>query len=282
MHIATLLLNCPDRTGIIAKISNFLFINNCNIIQSDQYSTGHEGGHFFIRVKFAFNPVQLDKTLLQDRTVLIAQELNAQCQLFFEDEKKRMGILVSKYDHCLLDILYRYRTGEFTVNIPMVISNHDDLKDLVESYGIPFYHIPTRPDKTIHEQAILELVQPSTDFLVLARYMQIISPDFLNHYDKKIINIHHSFLPSFKGANPYKQAWERGVKVIGATAHYVTCDLDEGPIITQEVEKVTHKDSIETLTQKGRDIEKIVLSQAIRAQLDDRVIEFGNKTIVFD
>ncbi|HAR62747.1 MAG: formyltetrahydrofolate deformylase [Candidatus Margulisiibacteriota bacterium] len=282
MKTATLLINCPDKTGIVAKISNFLFINNCNIVESDQYSTGHEGGHFFMRVQFAYNDVHLDKTLISERAGIIATELKAHWELFFDDEKKKVGILVSKHDHCLLDILYRWRTGELFIDIPLVISNHDEVRPIVEAYGIPYYFIPVNQYKENQEKEILNLVKTSTDVLVLARYMQILTDTFLANYGKKIINIHHSFLPSFKGAEPYKQAWVKGVKVIGATAHYVSSQLDEGSIIAQEVITVSHKDNVIRLTQKGRDIEKLVMAQALRAHIDNKIIEHDNKTIVFD
>jgi formyltetrahydrofolate deformylase len=283
---ATLLIFCLDQKGIVAKITNCLFENNCNIIQSDQYSTDHINGQFFLRIAFSYETSIHDKNTLKNNIMDICKELNANFELLYCEQnscilKNRAGILVSKYDHCLMDILYRWKTGELDMIIPVIISNHDDLRYIAEMYDVPYHHIPTG-NKPEQEKEILNLVKENTDFLILARYMQILSPEFLSEYSKKIINIHHSFLPSFKGANPYKQAWDRGVKIIGATAHYVTESLDEGPIITQEVTDVTHKDNLKSMINKGKDLEKIVLSTAIKAHLENRIIEYDNKTIVFE
>lgn len=282
MKKAILLISCIDKAGIVSRISGFLLDHNCNIIHLNQYSTNHNGGYFFMRVKFAYNDLDLSKENLNKEVENLCDEIDAGFELHFDDVKKRVGILVSRLDHCLLDILSRYKIGEIDIEIPFVVSNHRDFKEMVEFYGLDFHYLPIDGNKEEQEERLLALVKDRTDFLVLARYMQVLSEDFLKKYDKKIINIHHSFLPSFKGANPYKRAWERGVKIIGATAHYVTSDLDEGPIITQRVAQTSHEDDIESLTRIGRDIERMVISEALRAQVEDRIIRFGNKTIVFN
>jgi formyltetrahydrofolate deformylase len=282
MKTAVLLISCIDKIGIVFKISGFLTEQNCNIIQSDQYTTNHEGGHFFIRVEFAYDDSQLSKEVLIERFKKLGNELDAKWELHFNDAKKRVGILVSRYEHCLLDILHRYKIGEFNIKIPFIVSNHEDLGEIAKFYGIDFHYLPINKESRLEqEKRLLNLAKDKTDFLVLARYMQVLSSNFLAEYGKKVINIHHSFLPSFKGSNPYKQAWERGVKIIGATAHYATANLDEGPIIAQQVAKASHKDNIADLTRIGRDIEKLVLAEALRAQIENRIIQFGNKTIVF-
>jgi formyltetrahydrofolate deformylase len=282
LETAVLLIQCPDRKGIVARITGFLFEHAANIIQADQHSTDPAQGMFFMRIAFCMEGGPDTRSSLEKDFAAIAAELQASYQLRYASEKLRMGILVSKYDHCLVDILYRWKTGELPAEIPFIISNHPDVQPLAARYDVPFFHIPVHPDsKAEAEKEILKLLHGRTDFLVLARYMQIISGDFLKTYQKDIINIHHSFLPSFKGANPYKQAYERGVKVIGATAHYVTEDLDEGPIICQAVDRVSHRDGIEDLQRKGRNLEKMALSDALLAHLQYRVIRHQNRTIVF-
>lgn len=281
MKTVTLLISCPDNTGIVAKISNCLLTLNCNIIQSDQHSTGHEGGHFFMRVKFAYNSKGLSKETINELLGQVAKQLNASLDIYFEEDKKSMGILVSKYDHCLMDLLYRWKAGTLNVDIPWIISNHPDLRPIADFYGINYHYIACeKNNKFLSESQILSKVD-GVDFIVLARYMQVLSNDFLEKFSKPVINIHHSFLPSFKGARPYHQAFDKGVKIIGATAHYVTEDLDEGPIIAQQVIGASHKDDVNSLALKGQDVEKAVLADSISAHVDNKIILHGNKTVVF-
>lgn len=275
-------VRCPDQPGIIAHIANTIYHEGGNILQADQHSTSQEKNSaaiFYMRLVFEIPEKQVFR--MEEQLEKLAQKLSGEIKVYHSDTIMRMGILVSKLDHCLADILYRKKIGEFSVEIPLVIGNHRDCEDLAKFYGIPFYFVDmkNRP-KEEAEQEILKLVK-DTDFLVLARFMQILSKNFLDTYQKDIINIHHSFLPSFKGAHPYRQAFEKGVKVIGATAHFVTEDLDEGPIIEQVVERVTHKDSEADLKRKGRNLEVLALASAIKAYLEHRVIRHGNKTIVF-
>ncbi|MFP4416536.1 MAG: formyltetrahydrofolate deformylase [Chitinivibrionales bacterium] len=281
LETAILLVQCSDQKGIVAKISDFVYRYNGNIHQSDQYSTDPENGRFFMRLEFCFDPKQVPAAHLEKEFEILAGGLKADWTMKYASTRMKMGIMVSRFDHCLVELLYLWRSGELRVDIPVVISNHPDVEDIVKSYGVTFQYLPVRSDsKRRDEQKQLELLQ-DTDFLVLARYMQILSGDFIAGYGKDIINIHHSFLPSFKGANPYRQAYDRGVKVIGATAHYVTEDLDEGPIIDQVVERVSHRDTVQDLKRKGKHLEQIALANAIRAHVEHRVIRFRNKTIVF-
>ncbi len=282
METAILLIQCPDTKGIVARISEFIFHHSANIIQSDQYSSDPVNGTFFMRVEFCFDPDSTSPEKIEVNFGNIAREIKAQWQIHYASTVMKMGILVSKQDHCLYDLLYRWRSGELKVEVPFVISNHDDVAPLVEHFGIKFYHFPvTKENKLQQEESILQLAMQNSDFLVLARYMQILSPSFLKGYTKDIINIHHSFLPSFKGANPYRQAYNRGVKVIGATAHYVTEDLDEGPIIEQVVERVSHRDNEESMKKKGKNLEKLALANAIGLYSEHRIIRYQNKTVVF-
>ena len=281
MTQTVLLIQCPDKKGIVARVSDFIFRSECNILTSDQHTTDPEGGRFFMRLLFSLDEERVSRETLEKGWREVADELQATWEIHYSTETPRMGILVSKQDHCLFDLLYRHRSGELHVTIPMVISNHEDCRDLVERYDIPFHHVPVTPETKLRaEQSILDLVQ-DTDFLVLARYMRVLSDGFLAAYKRDIINIHHSFLPSFKGADPYRQAYERGVKIIGATAHYVTPVLDEGPIIEQMVERVYYKDTVEDLKRKGRSLEKLALANAIHAHLDHRIIRHAQRTIVF-
>ncbi|MFW5775055.1 MAG: formyltetrahydrofolate deformylase [Chitinivibrionales bacterium] len=278
---AILLVQCPDQKGIVAKISDFVYRYNGNILQSDQYSTDPQNGRFFMRLEFCFDPQQVPPAHLEKEFEILAGGLNADWAIKYASARLKMGIMVSRFDHCLVDLLYLWRSGELKVDIPVVISNHPDVEEIVTSYGVAFNYVPVEKDrKRQNEQQQLDMLG-ETDFLVLARYMQILSGYFIAGYGKDIINIHHSFLPSFKGANPYRQAYDRGVKVIGATAHYVTEDLDEGPIIEQVVENVSHRDTVQDLKRKGKHLEKIALANAIRAHIEHRVIRFRNKTIVF-
>ena len=283
METAVLLIQCPDQKGIVAKISDFVFRYDANIIRSDQHSTDPENGLFFMRLEFCFDPALVSAKHLEEEFAILARGLSAQWRIHYAGRRLRMGILVSKQDHCLCDLLYRWRSGELPVEIPFVISNHKDVETEAARYNIPFHYVPVSAEtKSSQEALMLSLVKPATDFLVLARYMQILSEGFIGAYGKDLINIHHSFLPSFKGANPYRQAYERGVKIIGATAHFVTGDLDEGPIIDQIVERVSHRDSVEELVRKGRNLEKSALANAVRAQIEHRIILYRNKTIVFE
>lgn len=282
MKTAVILIQCDDRPGIVARISDFIYRNSGNMISADQYSSDPKGGRFFMRVAFYFDEKRWPVEKLEKGFDAIADEIEAGYSLHYTDRPLRMGVLVSKADHCLYDILYRYKSGQIHVEIPFVVSNHPDLRDLAESHGIQFYHLPVSPDtKKEQQQQLLELSRETTDFLVLARYMQILDRSFLDGYAKDVINIHHSFLPSFKGAYPYRRAYERGVKVIGATAHFVTEDLDEGPIIEQIVEKVTHRDSEADLKQKGQNLENRALAGAIGAYAEHRILRDGLRTIVF-
>lgn len=282
METAILLIQCQDQQGIVARVSECIFRHGGNITDSDQYTTDPFGGWFMMRLEFAYDPERVDVAALRNDLDELAHTLDARFSFHHGRTTLRMGILVSKFDHCLEDLLYRRRSGELEVEIPWVISNHPDLEERVRAYGIPFHHVPfTKETQESAEQAILDVAGGSTDFLVLARFMRILSTDFLNTYGKDVINIHHSFLPSFKGADPYRQAYDRGVKVIGATAHFATADLDEGPIIEQVVQRVSHKDNLKELKRKGRSLEKQALANAVLAYIQRRIIRLENKTVVF-
>jgi formyltetrahydrofolate deformylase len=282
-HTARLLISCPDRPGIVAAVSQFLFAHGANIIASDQHSTDPEGGQFFMRQEFSLSGLDMSRDEFAGAfSVAVAEPFKMEWSLAYADVPKRMAILCSKYDHCLMDLLWRVRRGEFDAEIVMVISNHRDLEADVRAFDIPFHFVPvTKETKASSEAQILALLRGNADFAVLARYMQIVSGEFLDGVAMPVINIHHSFLPAFVGANPYKSAFARGVKIIGATAHYVTAELDAGPIIEQDVARVTHREDVRLLTQTGRDIERSVLARAVRAHLEDRVLVHGNKTVVF-
>ena len=283
-NTARLLVSCPDKRGIVAAVSQFLFNHNANIISSDQHSTDPEGGRFFMRQEFSLEGLDLTRSQFERAfTEVVATPFGMEWSLSYANQPKRMAILCSKYDHCLMDLLWRVRRGEFDCQIPMVISNHSDLETDVTAFEIPYQLVPSQKgeDKSIAEAKILELLRGQADFVVLARYMQILSGSFLEQLGIPVINIHHSFLPAFIGANPYKSAFLRGVKIIGATAHYVTAELDGGPIIEQDIARVTHRDDVKALTRVGRDIERAVLAKAVRAHLEDRVLVYQNKTVVF-
>jgi formyltetrahydrofolate deformylase len=281
-HTARLLVSCEDRPGVVAAIAQTLFKHGCNIISSDQHSTDPYGGQLFMRMVFDLRQADNAHKELEDDIRLTAQQFDMQWQLAYTDEIKRMVLLVSRYDHCLLDLLWRWQAGEISVEIPFVISNHPDLREKVEAFGLPFYHLPvTSETKPQQEEAILKLIDGKADFIVLARYMQILSPNFVKHYPNKIINIHHSFLPAFIGANPFMMAYKRGVKLIGATAHYVTNDLDDGPIIAQDVTHITHRHNPSDMMRISRDTERTVLAKAVHWHLEDRILVYENKTIVF-
>jgi formyltetrahydrofolate deformylase len=275
-----LLISCADRRGIVAAVSRALSHAGANIIQSDQYSTDHEGGQFFMRLEFQIEAPALEQ--LRHRFNAVADEFAMEFWFSREGQRKRVALMVSKPDHCLLDLLWRWRRGELDCDIPLVVSNHDDLRSDVSLFGVRYVHIPVAPDaKPASEKRLLEVLGTEYDLVVLARYMQILSPDFLARVGAPIINIHHSFLPAFAGASPYVQARERGVKLIGATAHYVNDELDAGPIIEQDTARVTHRASADRLAQIGRDIERTVLARAVQWHLEDRVLVYGNRTVVF-
>jgi formyltetrahydrofolate deformylase len=278
----TLLISCPDRPGIVASVSQFIFAHNGNILESDQHSTNKEECQFFMRISFAEEGFTLSRERLAEAFQPIAERFQMRWSVSYSCQRKRAGILVSKLDHCLTDVLWRWKSGELAMDIPFILSNHLDLEPLARMYGIPYYHFPVRKEQRQEDQQrMLEFVLGKVDFLILARYMQILEPFFVRAYFHKIINIHHSFLPAFVGANPYQRAFDRGVKLIGATAHYVTENLDEGPIIAQDVIHCNHRDTTEDLVRKGRDVERRVLAEAVRLHTEDRVLVYENKTIVF-
>jgi formyltetrahydrofolate deformylase len=276
-----LLISCPDRPGIVASVSRFLYEAGANIVRSDQYSTDPSGGTFFLRMEFAL--AQDRRQGLGERFGLkVAEPLGMTWRLWDAAQPKRISVMVSRYDHCLLDLLWRWRRGELGAEIVMVISNHLDLREDVGLFEVPYHHVPVGKDSKAEAEARqLELLDGCCDLVVLARYMQVLSPEFLDRVGVPIINIHHSFLPAFAGANPYRQAKERGVKLIGATAHYVTEELDAGPIIEQNVIRVTHRDDVEALAQRGADVERLVLARAVQAHCEDRVLRHGHTTVVF-
>jgi len=276
-----LLISCPDRPGIVARISRFLYEAGANIVRSDQYSTDPVGGTFFLRMEFAL-ALERRQGLGERFGLKVAEPLGMTWRLWDGAQPKRISIMVSRYDHCLLDLLWRWRRGELGAEVAMVISNHPDLREDVELFDVPYHHVPVEKDgKEAAEARQLELLDGCCDLVVLARYMQVLSPEFLDRVSVPIINIHHSFLPAFAGANPYLQAKERGVKLIGATAHYVTEELDAGPIIEQNVIRVSHRDDVNVLTQRGADVERLVLARAVQAHCEDRVLRHGNTTVVF-
>ncbi|NPD91394.1 formyltetrahydrofolate deformylase [Xylanibacter muris] len=283
---ATLLLHCPDQKGIISELTKFITDNQGNILYLDQY-VDKQDGMFFMRIEWELTTfiIPRDKILEYIKT-LYTQRYNMECSLYFNDIRPRMAIFVSKMSHCLYDLLARYKAGEWEVDIPCIISNHEDLRYVAEQFNIPYYVWSINKDhsnKYEVEQAEAELLKKERiTFIVLARYMQIISDDMVKAYPNHIINIHHSFLPAFIGARPYHQAWERGVKIIGATSHYVTAELDAGPIIEQDVVRISHKDTPESLVRKGRDLEKIVLSRAVTKHIERKILTYHNKTIIFN
>lgn len=280
---AILLLHCPDTQGILAAVTDFINVNKGNIIYLDQY-VDHENNVFFMRVEWDLNQFLIpDDKINEYFQTLFASKYQMQFSIYFTDVKPRMALFVSKMSHCLFDILARYTAGEMNVDIPFIISNHADLQWVGEKFGIPFHVIPLNKDNRAElEKEEMELLKKNKiDFIVLARYMQIISPEMIKSYPNNIINIHHSFLPAFIGAKPYHQAYSRGVKIIGATSHYVTSELDAGPIIEQDVVRVTHKDNVKTFVAKGRDLEKIVLSRAIEKHIERKVLVYQNRTVIF-
>ena len=283
MTSAKLLLHCPDKPGILAEVTDFITVNKGNIIYLDQY-VDHVENIFFMRIEWELKDFLVPQEKIEDyfRT-LYGQKYEMDFRLYFSDVKPRMAIFVSKLSHCLFDMLARYTAGEWNVEIPLIISNHPDLQHVAERFGIPFYLFPiTKETKEEQERKEMELLaKHKITFIVLARYMQVISEQMINAYPNKIINIHHSFLPAFVGAKPYHAAFQRGVKIIGATSHYVTTELDAGPIIEQDVVRITHKDAIEDLVNKGKDLEKIVLSRAVQKHIERKVLAYKNKTVIF-
>ncbi len=279
---ATLLISCPDQRGLVAKFANFIYSNGGNIIHADQH-TDFAAGLFLTRIEWQLDGFNLPREFIAPAFNAIAQPLGAKWEIRFSDTVPRIAIWVSRQDHCLFDLIWRQRAKEFIAEIPLIISNHSNLKVVAEQFNIDFRHIPINKDnKSEQEAQQLELLrQYKIDLVVLAKYMQIVSADFISKFPQ-IINIHHSFLPAFIGANPYHRAFERGVKIIGATAHYATADLDAGPIIEQDVVRVSHRDEVDDLVRKGKDLERVVLARAVRSHLQNRVLVYGNRTVVFE
>lgn len=281
-NTARLLITCEDKPGIVQAVSSFLYHQGANITALDQYATEAQGGRYFMRVEFELDNLQSRKeSLTQTFASNVAERYNMNWRLALVSDVKKVGILVSKVDHALLELLWRHARGGLPCEITTVVSNHEDLRESVENFGIPFVVVPVNKDNKAEAYAKIDEIMQGNDLLVLARYMQILSEEFVSKWTMKVINIHHSFLPAFVGANPYKQAYEKGVKLIGATAHYVTADLDQGPIIEQDVERVNHDFTVDQLRELGQDVERNVLARAVKWHLEDRIIVDGNKTVVF-
>ena len=280
---AILLLSCPDKKGIIAGVSNFIFKHGGNIIHADQHTFLTEK-RFFMRIEWELEGFNIPREDIVSAFDPLHREFNIKSDLYFTDEIPRVAVFVSKHIHCIHDLVLRYRMGEFRAEMPIVISNHADLKSLADHFGMEFHHFPITPEnKREQEKKILILLEEQCiDLIVLARYMQILSGEFVAQYKNQIINIHHSFLPAFAGSQPYHQAYERGVKIVGATSHYVTEILDEGPIIVQDIIKISHRDEVEDIKMKGKDIERMVLSKAVKLHLENRILVHGSKTIIFE
>ena len=284
MTTAKLLLHCPDKPGILAEVTDFITVNKGNIIYLDQH-VDHVENIFFMRIEWELQDFLIPQEKIEDYfATLYAQKYAMSFRLYFSDTKPRMAIFVSKMSHCLFDMLARYTAGEWNVDIPLIVSNHPDLQHVAERFGIPFYLFPiTKENKAEQERLEMDLLAKyNITFIVLARYMQVISEQMINAYPNRIINIHHSFLPAFVGAKPYHAAFERGVKIIGATSHYVTTELDAGPIIEQDIVRITHKDTVQDLINKGKDLEKIVLSRAVQKHIERKVLVYKNKTVIFN
>jgi formyltetrahydrofolate deformylase len=280
---ATLLVHCPDRRGIVAALAQLLYGHGANILDADQH-TDLAAGQFFQRIRFDAVELHTDRLSLERAVAETAERFAMRWQIAWSGRRKRVAIFVSRYDHCLYDLLWRHRAGELACEVAMVVSNHPELESVAGQFGVPFHLFPIAPDtKAEQERREVELLEAeAVDLIVLARYMQVLSSAFIGRYAGRIINIHHSFLPAFMGGRPYHQAAERGVKLIGATAHYATTDLDEGPIIEQDVIRTSHRDSVADLVRKGRDVERAVLARAVRWHLEDRILVYGNKTVVFE
>jgi len=282
-NTATLLIDCPDRKGIVAAIANFLYLRGANILHADQHQD-NELQLFFMRIEFEREGFNLEPSRFAGEFQPLAESFQMRWRLEYASAPHSVALFVSKEQHCLLDLLHRHQIGELPCKIPLIVSNHPDARPLAEFYGVPFHHIPvTAETKDEAERRQLALIEESgADLVVLARYMQILSPEFVARYEQRIINVHHSFLPAFSGARPYHAAFRRGVKLIGATSHYVTSVLDEGPIIEQDVTRVSHRYELEDFVEKGRDLERVVLSRAVRWHLEHRILCYANKTVVFD
>ncbi len=281
-NTARLLITCEDKPGIVQAESSFLYHQGANITALDQYATEAQGGRYFMRLEFELDNLQSRKeSLTHTFASNVAERYNMHWRLALVSDVKKVGVLVSKVDHALLELLWRHARGGLPCEITTVVSNHEDLRESVENFGIPFVVVPVNKDNKEEAYAKIDEIMQGNDLLVLARYMQILSESFVSKWEMKIINIHHSFLPAFVGANPYKQAYEKGVKLIGATAHYVTADLDQGPIIEQDVERVNHDFTVDQLRELGQDVERNVLARAVKWHLEDRIIVDGNKTVVF-
>jgi formyltetrahydrofolate deformylase len=282
-NTAILLINSPDRKGLVAAVGDFLYRHNANITHADQHRD-NESGLFLMRVEWDLRDFTLDIVEFKDQFTPIAEKYEMRWRLKLSSQRQRLAIFVSHYDHCLADLLYRHQSGELNCDIPLIVSNHPQAQKLAQFYGVPFHHIQVeKDDKAAAEGRQLALLRENgIDLIVLARYMQILSPDFVKHYPQQIINVHHSFLPAFSGARPHHRAFARGVKLIGATSHYVTDELDEGPIIEQDVIRISHRDQLNDLVQKGRDLEKMVLSRAVRWHIEHRILLYAGKTVIFD
>lgn len=282
-ELATLLVSCPDRRGIVAALSQVLYGHGANILDSDQH-TDAEAQLFFQRIRFDLSELLSDRMTLERAITEVSERFAMRARLVYAKQRKRVAIFVSRYDHCLYDLLLRHRGGELAADIALIVSNHPDLERVAREFSVRFEHVPVTAETKAEQEArqVALLHEERVDLVVLARYMQILSADFVRQFEERIINIHHSFLPAFVGGKPYHQAYARGVKLIGATAHYATADLDEGPIIEQDVARCSHRENVEDLARKGRDLEKVVLARAVRLHLDDRILVYGKKTVVFD
>ena len=279
---AILLVQCPDRPGIVAAISSFLFRHGANITDFDQHTSEDDAGIYFTRLEFQIGRIDLPLRELEAAFALdVAKPFAMEWRLSLSGQRKKVAVLVSRHDHALLEVLWAWKRGDLRADVTSVVSNHPDLRSAVEPFGVPFSHVPNTRERRREAEAEMARALDGNDLVVLARYMQIVSPELVARWPNRIINIHHSFLPAFAGADPYRQAYERGVKIVGATAHYVTADLDAGPIIEQDVGRVTHRDSVDDLKALGRDLERRVLVRAVRWHCEDRVLVHGNKTVVF-
>ncbi len=283
MNNAILLISCPDRKGITASVTNFIFQNNGNIVHADQH-IDDQSNTFFMRVEWILDDFSIPQEKIEEAFGSIAKKFEMQWKLSLKNQKIRVAMFVSKQPHCVYDLLYRHKSGQLVCDIPLVISNHRDVENLAENFGIKFLEFPiTQANKESQEKKQMELLnKENIDLIILARYHQILSPAFVKAFPNKIINIHHSFLPAFAGKNPYLQAYEKGVKIIGATSHYVTEELDGGPIIEQDTARISHRNSLDDLVRQGEDLERVVLSRAVRWHLERKILCYGNKTVVFD
>ena len=280
---AILLIHCPDRRGIVAGISGFLYTQGANILHADQHQD-NDLGLFFMRIEWDLDGFALDDATFRQEFQPLAESFGMRWELAYSAVRPAVAIFVSRAQHCLLDLLYRHGIGELACDIPLIVSNHVDAQGLAGFYGIPFHHIPADPDNRADAEArqTALLAQHRVELIVLARYMQVLSPEFVARYPQRIINVHHSFLPAFSGGRPYHAAYQRGVKLIGATSHFVTEVLDDGPIIEQDVVRISHRDQVPDLVQKGRDLERVVLSRAVRWYLEHRILHYAGKTVIFD